>query len=546
MKYDLPRYGEARCGLPLNRNYRNFELFKKGGMCMLKNSVVVGALIFTFVFVALGLFVPEKLGEISSYILFKFIGEYFGWFYMLVAFFFVITCLYVAFSKYGKIRLGKDTDRPEFSTFSWIAMLYSCGLAISLFFWGVAEPVLMYLEPPFGEGGTKESAEIAMQYTFFHWGLHSWGTYAIIGLILAYFQYRKNSPPLINHTLQPILGKRSFGPIGKFINILAIFATISGLSTSLGLGVNQMGAGLEYEYGIANNTTNNIILILILTAMFIASASTGIERGIKWLSNINIIIALTIMIAIFLLGPTRNIIEIIVTSTGDYINNFIGMSFHLEPFLNDYSWQASWDFFYWGWAISFGVFVGLFFARISKGRTIKEFIIGAMLVPTIATMIWYATIGGSALYNIVNLGNTELANRILENMNTALFYFLDLFPASPILILMTFISLVIFFVTSADSSVFVLAMYSEESMEPTNKSKIMWGIVIAGVAIALLLTGGLTPLQTLSAVAGLPFSIVIVAMSISFFKSLREEQAILQSQQEVTKYSEVELKEKSS
>lgn len=515
-------------------------------MRMLKNYVVVGSLIFTFIFVAFGLFVPEKLGEISSYILFTFIGEYFGWFYMLVAFFFVVACLYVAFSKYGKIRLGKDTDRPEFSTFSWIAMLYSCGLAISLFFWGVAEPVLMYLEPPFGEGGTKESAEIAMQYTFFHWGLHSWGTYAIIGLILAYFQYRKNTPPLINYTLQPILGNKAFGPIGKFINILAIFATISGLSTSLGLGVSQMGAGLEYEYGIANSTTNNIILILILTAMFIASASTGVERGIKWLSNINIVIALTIMVAIFILGPTRNIIEIIVTSTGDYINNFIGMSFHLEPFLNDYSWQASWDFFYWGWAISFGVFVGLFFARISKGRTIKEFIIGAMLVPTIATMVWYATIGGSALYNIVNLGNTELANRILENMNTALFYFLELFPASPILIFMTFISLVIFFVTSADSSVFVLAMYSEESTEPTNKSKIMWGIVIAGVAIALLLTGGLTPLQTVSAVAGLPFSIVMVAMCISFFKSLRREKAILQSQEEEIEYSEVEKIELSS
>lgn len=510
---------------------------------MLKNFVVVGSLLFTAIFVAFGIFAPDTLGEIASYVLYTFIGNYFGWFYMLIALFFVLACLYVAFSKYGKIRLGKDTDKPEFNTFTWIAMLYSSGLAISLFFWGVAEPVLMYLEPPYGEGGTKESAEVAMQYTFFHWGFHSWGTYAIIGLIMAYFQYRKNTPPLINHTLQPILGDKAFGPIGKFINILAIFAVISGITTSLGLGVNQMGAGFEYQYGITNNTTNNIILILVLTVIFIASASTGIQRGIKWLSNINIIIALTILAAIFLLGPTRRIFEILVTSTGDYISNFIDMSFHLEPFVNDYSWQAGWDFFYWGWAISFGVFVGLFIARISKGRTIKEFILGAMIIPTIATMIWYGTFGGTALYNIINLGNTELANRILENMNTALFYFLELFPASPILIFMTFISLIIFFVTSADSTVYVLGMYSEENTEPTNKSKIMWGIVIAGVAIALLLTGGLTPLQTVSAAAGLPFSIVMLAMIISFFKSLRREKVTLQAKEEAaTTTEETEIK----
>ncbi|VEF49539.1 BCCT family transporter [Bacillus freudenreichii] len=490
---------------------------------MAKNIVVIGALILTSIFVLFGVIAPDKMGDISNYILFTFIGENFGWYYMLVAFAFVAICLYVALSKYGNIRLGKDTDKPEFNRFTWIAMLYSAGLAISLFFWGVAEPVLMYIDPPFGAGETKESAETAMQYTFFHWGLHSWGSYAIIGLIMAYFQYRKNTLPLINETLEPLLGKRAFGPIGKFINILAIFAVISGITTSLGLGVKQMGAGFDYVWGIENNFTNQIILILFLTTLFIISASTGIKRGIKWLSNINIVLALTIMMFIFIAGPTRNILSILVNGTGDYLQNFISMSFHLEPFLNDYTWQAGWDFFYWGWAISFGVFVGLFIARISKGRTIREFIFGAMLIPTIATMIWYSTIGGSALYNIVNLGNNELANRILENMDTALFYFLQLFPYSPVLIFMTFISLIIFFVTSADSTVYVLGMYSEETINPTNKSKIMWGAVIAGVAIALLLSGGLTPLQTVSAVAGLPFSVVVLLMCASFIKSLRNE-----------------------
>lgn len=490
---------------------------------MKKNIVVIGALIVVALFVSFGIIAPGTLGEMSEYILYTFISENFGWYYMLISFTFVAICLYVAFSKYGKIRLGKDTDRPEFSRFSWIAMLYSTGLAISLFFWGVAEPVLMYIEPPFGEGETMESAKTAMQYTFFHWGLHSWATYAIIGLMMAYFQYRKGTPPLINHTLKPLLGEKAFGPIGKVVNMIAIFAIISGITTSLGLGVKQMGAGFEYAWGISNTPINQIFLILFLTALFILSASTGIERGIKWLSNINIVLALSIMLLIFILGPTRNIFEIFVSTTGGYIKNFIDMSFHLEPFLNDYTWQAGWDFFYWGWAISFGVFVGIFIARISKGRTIREFIFGAVLIPSLATMIWYSTLGGSALFNILNLGNNELANRILEDMDTALFYFLELFPFSPLLIGMTLVSLIIFFVTSADSTVYVLGMYSEETMAPTNKSKILWGIVIAGVAISLLLSGGLIPLQTVSAVAGLPFSIVILAMCVSFFKSLREE-----------------------
>ncbi|MEN1968775.1 BCCT family transporter [Lentibacillus sp. N15] len=508
---------------------------------MRRNIVVIGSLIVVAVFVSFGILAPETMGQISEYILYTFISDNFGWYYMLVAFLFVIICLYVAFSKYGRIRLGKDDDRPEFSTFSWIAMLYSSGLAISLFFWGVAEPVLMYLEPPFGEGGTVESAKVAMQYTFFHWGLHSWGTYAIIGLMMAYFQYRKGTPPLINHTLKPLLGERAFGPLGKVINIIAIFAVISGITTSLGLGVKQMGAGFEYVWNIDNTPINQIILILLLTILFIISASTGIERGIKWLSNINIVLALAIMVLIFVLGPTRHILEIIVNTTGNYVKNFVGMSFHLEPFLNDYTWQAGWDFFYWGWAISFGVFVGIFIARISKGRTIKEFIFGAVLIPSIATMIWYSTLGGSALYNVINLQNTELANRILANMDTALFYFLELFPISPILIGMTIISLIIFFVTSADSTVYVLGMYSEETIAPSNRSKILWGVVIAGVAIALLLSGGLVPLQTVSAVAGLPFSLVIIAMSISFFKSLRAEKDIVRSSPLKTEEKKQEL-----
>ncbi|SDI86836.1 BCCT family transporter [Natribacillus halophilus] len=485
--------------------------------------VLVGALMITFLLVIIGVINSEGLSVFSEYLLNDLIGGYFGWYYMLVAFFIVVICLYTAFSKYGSIKLGKDSDRPEFNKFTWIAMLYSAGLAISLYFWGVAEPVLMYMEPAVGEGETKEAADLAMQYSFFHWALHSFGAYTITGLFMAYFQYRKNAPPLINYAFQPLLGDRIHGPIGQIINIIAIFAVIGGITTSLGLGVMQMGAGFDYAWGIDNTPTTQIFMILILTVLFIISASSGIQRGIKWLSNINIVIALTVLVLIFILGPTTNILETFVSTTGNYLQNFINMSFHMEPFIEGYDWQAGWDFFYWGWAISFGVFVGLFMARISKGRTIKEFILGAMVVPSIATMVWYSTFGGSALYNIVNLGNNELANQILADMDTALFYFLDLFPLGSIIIVLVLVSLVIFFVTSADSTVYVLGMYSEGTTTPTNRSKILWGMVIAGLAIALLLSGTLTALQSISAAAGLPFSLIVIGMCVSFFKSLREE-----------------------
>ncbi|WP_035712385.1 BCCT family transporter [Salibacterium aidingense] len=489
----------------------------------MKNIVLVSALCVTLALVLFGVIFPDTFSEAASYILYSFIGEYFGWYYMLVALLFVTICITVAFSKYGSLKLGKEADRPEFHTFTWIAMLYSAGLAISLFFWGVAEPVLMYMAPPTGEGETQGAAKTAMEYTYFHWALHSWGAYTITGLIMAYFQYRKNTPPLINYAFYPILGDKIHGVTGKIINILAIFAVLGGITTSLGLGARQMGAGFDYVWGIENTPGNQIVLILFLSAIFIISASTGIRRGIKWLSNINIVLALAIMILVLFSGPTMNILEVFVSTTGGYIENFVGMSFHLEPFMNDYTWQAEWDFFYWGWAISFGVFVGLFVARISKGRTIKQFVIGAMLVPSLATMMWYATFGGSALYNIINLENSELANRILEDMDSALFYFLELFSLSPLLIIMTVISLIIFFVTSADSSVYVLGMYSESSTLPSTKSKVLWGLVISGLSIALLLSGALSALQSISAVAGLPFSIVILGMCYSFIKSLKEE-----------------------
>jgi glycine betaine transporter len=500
-------------------------------MLVKNNSVLIISLLLSFIFVLFGVLNPETLGELSSLFL-LFANDYFGWFYILAASFFVFICLFFAFSKYGNIRLGKDTDRPEFSTSSWIAMLFSAGLAISLFFWGVAEPVMHYMSPPVGEGQTPEAAKAAMKISFFHWGLHSWGAYSIVGLIIAYFHHRKNYPPLVSYAFYPLLGDRVHGPIGKFINILTIFAVLSGLSTSLGMGAKQMGAGLNFVWGIPNTSLSQILIIALLTVLFISSACYGLERGIKRLSNFNIILALGILAFVFMFGPTKQILQIFVGSTGEYLQNIVGMSLRMEPFLPDNTWLSNWTVFYWGWAISFATFVGLFVARISKGRTIKEFIIGAMLIPTLATMVWYSVFGGSALHFIQNLGDIALANRVMEDVTTTFFYFLQYFPFASILIVLTIISLVIFFVTSADSTVFVLGMLSEETSDPTNKSKILWGLVLAGVAMALLLSGGLSPLQSVSVAAGLPFTMVMLLMCVSFFKSLREEVGLYSDKQE--------------
>jgi glycine betaine transporter len=354
-----------------------------------------------------------------------------------------------------------------------------------------------------------------------------------MGLIIAYFHHRKGFPPLINYAFYPILGDKIHGPIGKLINILTIIAILSGLVTSLGLGAKQIGAGLEYSWGIPNTSLNTIFLICFLTVLFTMSAYKGLDKGIKRLSNINSALTLFIMAVIFILGPSMYILQIFVGTTGDYLQNIVGMSLRMEPFLPENTWLSNWTIFYWGWAVSFATFVGIFVARISKGRTIREFIIGAVIVPSLTIMIWYSVFGGSALHFIHNLGEIALADRVMEDVTTAFFYFLQYFPYSSFLIVLTLISIIIFFVTAADSTVFVLGMLSEETSDPSKKSKFLWGLVIAAIAIALLLSGGLSPLQSVSVAAGLPFTLIMLFMCVSFIKSLREESGLTDGKQRV-------------
>ncbi|MBD1382704.1 BCCT family transporter [Bacillus sp. IB182487] len=491
-------------------------------MLLKKNIVFNVSLVISLLFIAFGIFSPERLGNIAAMLL-EGIAEYMGWYYLAAVFFFLVVCIYAAFSKYGSIRLGKETDRPKYSTASWIAMLYSAGIAISILFWGVAEPVYTYTSPPFGQGGTAEAAETAMKYAFFHWGFHLWGTYAAVGLILAYFQYRKNRPALLSSTLYPLIGERVNGPIGKTIDIMTILASVFGVTTSLGLGTMQITGGLHSLWGIPNTVPVQIGIVVTLTVLFLISALSGLDRGIKYLSNINIILALTIMTMLFVLGPTAEILRTFVGTTGRYLDDFLYLSFRLESF-RDNSWISGWTIFYWGWLIAWAPFVGLFIARISQGRTIKEFIIGALIVPSVGSLFWFSVFGGSALHLIHNLGETALANAVTSNIEAALFAYYQYFPLSSVISVMTVVLLFTFFITSADSATFVLGMFSEQgNLNPSNKTKLIWGIIMATVAIVLLVSGGLKPLQSVSVTVALPFSVVIVLMCFSFFKELRQE-----------------------
>lgn len=480
------------------------------------------SLLFTVLFIVLGIFFNKKLADLTS----KFLNgtiDYFGWLYLSAAMLFLVFSIFLTTSRYGEIRLGEDSDRPEYSLGSWIAMLFSAGMGIGLIFWGVAEPVFHYSTPPFGEGNTAESAALAMRYSYFHWGLHPWAIYAVIALSLAYCQFRKKLPALISSAFFPIIGNRIYGPIGKTIDILAVFATIFGVATSLGLGTMQIAGGLSYLFGIPNETTIQILIVAVVTFLYIASAWSGLNKGIKILSNVNVILAFSLMVLLMMVGPTAQIFKILVSTTGSYINNIFSMSLRLEPFTDD-QWIAGWTLFYWAWWIAWAPFVGTFIARISKGRTIREFILGVLIAPTVGTFFWFSTFGGSALNLIRDQGKTVFAEKVTADVTSALFEFFSYFPLSSVLTILSIVLIITFFVTSADSATFVLGMLcSNGDLNPSNKIKVTWGLIQSSIAIVLLISGGLTTLQTVSIATAFPFALIMIVMCYSLLKDLQKE-----------------------
>lgn len=487
------------------------------------NKVFYISLIIVLIISLWGILSPESFGNIANR-LFNFLTTQFGWFYLITMFGFVVFVLVIAFSKYGKIRLGPDDSKPEYSYISWFAMLFSAGMGIGLVFWGVAEPLNHYMNPMGVEAATQEAANFAIFSSFMHWGVHPWANYAIVALPLAYMQFRKNKPGLISSIFIPLLGEeRVAGPIGKFIDILAIFATIAGVATSLGLGTLQINSGLNYLFGVPINTTTNIIIIVTVTVLYMISAITGLDKGIKFLSNANITLASALMILTFILGPTVTIINSLTNGVGMYISNFIESSFQINPF-GDNSWINGWKIFYWAWWIAWAPFVGSFIARISKGRTIKEFILGVSIVPALGSLLWFAVFGATG----INLG-PEIAAEAIEVTETALFVVMEHVPLGSIISLVAIILLCTFFVTSADSATFVLGMMSRNGdLNPSTNIKIVWGAIQSMMAFALMQAGGLDALQTSSIVAAFPFAIVMIFACISFVKALKAEDLSVQ------------------
>lgn len=480
-------------------------------------------IVIVSLFALWGAIAPEQLAYTAN-VAYNFSIEKFGWFYLMATLFFLLFAFYLAFSRFGQIRLGDDDDEPEYSTMSWLSMLFSAGMGIGLVFWGVAEPLSHYLLPPESlEGGTTGAARIAMRYSFFHWGLHPWAIYTIIGISLAYFQFRKGYKGLISSTFIPLIGvKAAEGWLGKAIDILAVIATVFGVATSLGLGTLQINGGLNHLFGIANSSVTQIIIIVIVTVLFILSTSSGLDKGIKFLSNTNLIIAVLLMLFIAVVGPTSFIFETFTTTLGSYMQNIINMSLRLTPFSGG-TWIGAWTLFYWAWWISWAPFVGSFIARVSKGRTIKEFVIFVIIIPSVFGFIWFSVFGGTGLH--MELFDTvNLTAVVQEDTTLALFAMLEHLPLGTILAVVATILIVVFFVTSADSATFVLGMLtSDGKLNPSNKVKITWGVLQSAIALILLMSGGLNGLQTASVVAALPFAAVLIGMALSLLKALQME-----------------------
>ncbi|WP_188455988.1 BCCT family transporter [Virgibacillus oceani] len=490
----------------------------------MKNVTIVfwNAIIICAAVVIWGSVAPDQLQSVTSSVT-TFISVNFGWYYLLIIVMMLIFCVYLIFSRFGKIKLGQKDDKPEFSLPTWFAMLFSAGMGMGLVFWTTAEPIShAFKKAPEAEIGSNEAIKEALQYSFFHWGVHAWAVYGIVALVLAYFKFYKNAPGLISATLTPVFGEKSMrGTPGKLIDTLAVFATVVGVASTLGFGSAQINGGLSFLFGTPATFGVQLLVLAISTVLFVGSAWSGIGRGIKYLSNINMGIAFVLLLMLFIIGPTLYILNMFTSTLGSYITNFFDMSFHLAPLNGENrAWINNWTIFYWAWWISWAPFVGIFIARISKGRTVKEFMLGVLVVPAFVCFIFFAVFGVSAL-NLEQNGIAAISDFSLE---TSTFGVLQHYPLGEIMSLITIVVVAIFFITSADSATFVLGMLSTNGLiNPSNSVKIIWGLAQAAMAAIVVYFGGTQGLQNVLIIAALPFSIVILLMGASFFKEAKRD-----------------------
>ncbi|MEG0820917.1 MAG: BCCT family transporter [Burkholderiaceae bacterium] len=474
-------------------------------------------------FAAWGVIAPESLGAMSQAALAA-TTKYAGWWYLWVVAAAVAFALFLAFSRYGSLVLGDEDEEPAYSRGAWFSMLFAAGMGIGLVFWGAAEPISHFASPPPGVAPlTPDAANAAMRYSFFHWGLHPWALYSVVALAIAFFQFRRGAPATIGATVAEL----PYAPAwtATAVDILAVIATAFGVATSLGLGALQINAGLAAVVGMPVGAGWQVGIVVVTTMLFIGSALSGLDRGVKWLSSANLVLAAAIALFVFVVGPTVAILDTFTNTLGSYLTEFVRMSLRLTPF-RDNSWIGDWTVFYWAWWISWSPFVGLFIARVSRGRTIREFVFGTLFAPALAAFIWFSVFGGTALTLQIFAG-APLVTEVKADIATALFALFQLLPFSGVLTLLTTVLIIVFFVTSGDSATFVLSMLSERgNPHPSQRSKLTWGLLVSAIAIALLLAGGLKALQSAAIVFALPFAVVIILMAISLYRALRVELAV--------------------
>ncbi|WP_314214343.1 BCCT family transporter [Pseudarthrobacter equi] len=493
-----------------------------------------------FVFVLFATIFPgaatDLFGSVQTNVI-----KWFGWYYVAAVALFVVFALWIGISRYGDIKLGKDEDEPEFSMMSWFALLFAAGMGIGLVFFGVAEPLSHFSSPrPGVEGTPTVLAQQALTQTYLHWGLHAWAIYVVVGVSIAYAVHRKNRPISIRWTLEPLLGrKRVAGGWGNLIDVVALVGTLFGVATSLGLGVLQISAGLEHANIAQATTMTQIGLILCIITLTIVSVVSGVGKGMKWLSNTNLVLAGLLMLVVLFTGPTLFLLREFVQSIGNYLQNVIGLTFNTLAFsgAEGEAWQAAWTTFYWGWWISWAPFVGIFIARISKGRTVRQFVAGVLLVPTAMGFLWFSVLGGAAIHRQLFGSGGLVAEDGSVDTEGALFDLLGNLPGGVVLTIGALLLIAIFFITSADSGALVMGMIATGGdVEPRNWLRIFWALAAAAVAIALLLANGLEAIQTAAILTAVPFSVVIILMCVATAKAFHlEHRALMRAQRKLAR-----------
>ncbi|HDZ47467.1 hypothetical protein LCGC14_0057660 [marine sediment metagenome] len=454
------------------------------------------------------------------------VNPFLEWYYVLLVAFLLLFMIWLGVGRFKNVRLGGDNEQPEFTFFSWVSMLFAAGTGVGLLFWAVAQPILQFQENPFiSEGMSPEAARVAMRLTYFHWGLNGWAIFSFVALVLAYFAYRRNLPLTVRSGLEPILGKYNHGILGDVVDLLAVFGTVFGIATTLGLGVQQMNAGLDAVFGWEPSVRLQLLVTAVIMSVATLSVVSGVKRGVRLLSEVNFWLSIAVVVFMLLFGPTQYLIALTIESAGDYLQNLLGMAFHTNATVAD-GWQSEWTVFFWGWWLAWSPFVGMFIARVSRGRTFREFVMGVLLVPTVITIIWIGLFGGTALYHEL-FGAGGIIQAVDDDVATALFATVAAMDLGMLGIGVSAVLVVLiatYLITSANAGTLVInTILAGGDPEPPTVHRIIWGAGLGLLTAVMLLAGGLETLQSAVIMAALPFSVIVILMVFGLLKALHSE-----------------------